>query len=79
MAVSRILKSGWRFRLADDPGFAAPSFDDSAWQPVNVPHDWAISGPFDKKNDLYSTRIVQDGETAETLHYVSAVSPPRRR
>lgn len=69
MAVSRILKSGWRFRLADDPGFAAPSFDDSAWQPVNVPHDWAISGPFDKKNDLYSTRIVQDGETAETLHY----------
>ena len=52
MAVSRILKSGWRFKFADDPSFAAPSFDDSAWQPVTIPHDWAVRGPFDKKNDL---------------------------
>lgn len=49
MAVSRILKSGWRFKFADDPSFAAPSFDDSAWQPVTIPHDWAVRGPFDKK------------------------------
>ena len=52
MAVSRILKSGWRFKFADAPSFAAPSFDDSAWQPVTIPHDWAVRGPFDKKNDL---------------------------
>ncbi|MCC7156304.1 MAG: DUF4982 domain-containing protein [Bryobacterales bacterium] len=33
-------------------GFLAPSslaFDDSAWKPVNLPHDWAIELPF--KND----------------------------
>lgn len=26
-------------------GAAAPGFDDSAWQPVDVPHDWAIDLP----------------------------------
>ena len=24
------------------------------WFPITVPHDWAISRPFDKKNDLPS-------------------------
>jgi beta-galactosidase len=26
-----------------------PGFDDRAWQPVNLPHDWAIEGPFEQK------------------------------
>ncbi len=33
-----------------DPGsdfpFVQASFDDSAWETVNLPHDWAIEGPF---------------------------------
>jgi len=42
----------WRF--AKDPSgephaeFTTAEFDDSAWTSVRVPHDWAISGPFDK-------------------------------
>ncbi len=28
--------------------FTRPGFDDSEWAPVNVPHDWAIAGPFDQ-------------------------------
>lgn len=28
------------------PDAAAPALDDSDWQQVSVPHDWAISGPF---------------------------------
>ncbi len=27
--------------------YAKPDFDDSSWQIVNLPHDWAIEGPFD--------------------------------
>ncbi|HEY3762344.1 MAG TPA: beta-galactosidase GalB [Verrucomicrobiae bacterium] len=27
--------------------YAGPGFDDSAWQQVTLPHDWAIAGPFD--------------------------------
>ena len=30
---------------------SAPSFDDAAWQTVEVPHDWAISGPFIPEGD----------------------------
>ena len=30
----------------DDLPFIDPDFDDSAWESVVVPHDWAIGGPF---------------------------------
>jgi beta-galactosidase len=32
--------------LGDGVGYVAAGFDDSAWQKVNVPHDYAIDGPF---------------------------------
>ncbi len=38
------------------------SRDQQQWQTVCVPHDWAISGPFDKKWDLQVVRIEQNGE-----------------
>jgi beta-galactosidase len=31
--------------------FVQSNFDDSAWEHVNLPHDWAINGPFLKDND----------------------------
>lgn len=40
--------------------------DRLTWQQVSVPHDWAINGPFDKKWDLQTVAIVQDGETEAT-------------
>jgi beta-galactosidase len=37
-------------RPTGDPGgdvaFVQADFDDSGWTPVNLPHDWAIAGPF---------------------------------
>ena len=37
-------------RPAGDPGgdvsYVRADFDDRAWQPVTLPHDWAIAGPF---------------------------------
>ena len=42
------------------------SQDGNNWQQVSVPHDWAISGPFDKKWDLQVVRIVQNGEKTAT-------------
>lgn len=41
------LSDGWRFYKGDPPAAETPTLNDSAWQPVSVPHDWAISGPFD--------------------------------
>ncbi len=42
--------AGWRFLKGDATGAEQPQFDDAAWRAVNVPHDWAIEGPFDQKN-----------------------------
>ena len=49
------LQDGWQF-----------SRDKQTWQTVSVPHDWAISGPFDKKWDLQTVAIEQNGEKEAT-------------
>jgi beta-galactosidase len=33
-------------------GAAAPDYDDSEWRELNLPHDWAVEGPFDEKANL---------------------------
>jgi beta-galactosidase len=38
----------WRFLQSDAPGAESPTFDDSAWKPVTLPHDWSITGPVDE-------------------------------
>ena len=40
---------GWRFAKGEAAGAEQPGFNDSAWRPVELPHDWAIEGPFDPK------------------------------
>ena len=32
-------------------GAAATAYDDSDWRPLNLPHDWAVEGPFDPKGN----------------------------
>ena len=39
------------------------SRDGKDWQQVDVPHDWAITGPFDRKWDIQHLAIEQDGQT----------------
>lgn len=58
-----VLEKGWRFHLGDAGGAHEVSFDDSSWQEVAVPHDWAITGPFDRNNDLQSVAVTQNFET----------------
>ena len=37
----------WRFTKGEqDQTVITVDFDDSSWQPVRLPHDWAIEGPF---------------------------------
>jgi beta-galactosidase len=44
------LSDGWRFLKGEAPGAERPDFDDRAWRGLDIPHDWAIEGPFDEKN-----------------------------
>jgi beta-galactosidase len=43
------LDLGWRFRIGDPATAMEAGFDDSGWRTVDVPHDWSIEGPFDRR------------------------------
>jgi len=38
------LDGDWKFKAGDDPAWAHPEFDDSAWQPIPVPGSWRRNG-----------------------------------
>ncbi len=42
--------------------------DDRPAEQVEVPHDWAIAGPFDRNNDLQITQIFEDGLVNDIEH-----------
>ena len=41
---------GWRFHLGDVAGAQDPTFPDSGWPLLDVPHDWSIEGAFSDTN-----------------------------
>jgi len=47
----------WRFAKGEQPDAAAVDFDDSDWQSVHLPHDWAISGPFNPEENGYAAKL----------------------
>lgn len=63
-----LLDNHWKFSREDDSTAAEVDFNDRDWQTVNVPHDWAIYGPFSKDNDPQKMAIVQDGQTKAVYH-----------
>lgn len=63
------LEKGWKFSREDDAKSSETVYDDSKWQTVRIPHDWAIYGPFDKGVDIHRMAIVQDGQTKAIEHY----------
>ena len=66
--TERLLEKGWKFTREDAAEFSNPDFDDSAWQNVTVPHDWAIYGPFSIHNDRQNIAITQDGQKEAMEH-----------
>ncbi len=56
------LEKNWKFTKGDFPEAVSPTYNDTRWQSVVVPHDWAIYGPFDRSNDLQNVAITQNFE-----------------
>ena len=65
--TERLLEKDWKFSKGDFKEAQLPDFDDTKWESVTVPHDWAITGPFDIKNDLQTVAILQNFEKKATL------------
>lgn len=60
--VVTTLQTGWRFARGSHPDAPRPGFDDSGWESVSVPHDWAISGPFIAGGDGSTAKLPWKGE-----------------
>lgn len=59
--IETLFDVGWKFQLGDAQGAEMPSFNDSAWRSLDLPHDWSIEdlpnqepgkvvGPFSKES-----------------------------
>ena len=60
--TSQNFNRGWRFakgKLSAD--VTQINFDDSDWQAVRLPHDWAIAGPFNPEEHGYSGKLPWKG------------------
>ncbi|MEJ8763618.1 DUF4982 domain-containing protein [Phocaeicola sp. HCN-40430] len=57
-----LLEKGWKFTKGDVSGAEGTGFNDTHWESVVVPHDWAIYGPFDRNNDLQNVAVTQNFE-----------------
>lgn len=57
----------WNFMLGECTNGQAVELDDSAWERVRVPHDWAIGKPFDMTIDMQHVQVKEDGEKAPKL------------
>ncbi|HOL50502.1 MAG TPA: beta-galactosidase, partial [bacterium] len=58
MREIKLLKYGWKFKKEDIPDAVKLNFDDSNWESVRIPHDWAIKGPFSPENDVHTITVV---------------------
>jgi beta-galactosidase len=63
----QILDTGWRFLNKEIPTTHINQVDDSSWQTVTVPHDWAIAGPFDMTIDMQAVQVLEDGDKKPKL------------
>ena len=63
--IRQRLAYNWRFKLYPDgeapADVFAPDYNDTDWETVRVPHDWAITAEFDEYNDSSDSPINQDG------------------
>ena len=63
-----LLEKNWKFIRTDEPDQKNAGYNDSKWQTVTVPHDWAIYGPFSALNDQQKVAITQDGQKEAMEH-----------
>lgn len=58
-----VLLTDWQFCMETEVG----KMPERGWTPVTIPHDWAITGPFSRDNDLQEVAIYQNGSATPSV------------
>ncbi|MBN2237781.1 MAG: DUF4982 domain-containing protein [Bacteroidales bacterium] len=56
------LQSNWKFMEGSSENAFQKELDDESWETVEIPHDWAISKPFDEDGDGNTGKLPWKGE-----------------
>jgi hypothetical protein len=52
----------WKFAKGAQDGAEAVAYKDADWESVRLPHDWAISGPYEPQGDPHTGKLPWRGE-----------------
>ncbi|GGZ87334.1 beta-galactosidase GalB [Algibacter mikhailovii] len=81
LRVHEAFNQGWKFSKGEAGKEATVGLDDSTWRTLDLPHDWAIEGPFDKAHDartgglpIYGTAWYRKNFTIEASEKGNQVS-----
>ena len=61
-----LLTDNWKFCKGDIKGAESYQFNDKNWESVSIPHDWAITGPFNLNNDVKTIPVNSDSRSARS-------------
>lgn len=61
--------NGWLFKKENISNGETNTLDDTSWRQLNLPHDWAIEGPFDAKNNARNGGLPIDGIAWYRKHF----------
>jgi len=59
----------WHFNKGAVADGESVILDDTSWRKLNLPHDWAIEGPFDSKHNARTGGLPVDGEAWYRKHF----------
>ncbi|NLV38208.1 MAG: glycoside hydrolase family 2 protein [Bacteroidales bacterium] len=57
-----LFNNNWKFTKGNPENAQSINFDDSSWEKVNLPHDWAIKGPFNEQENGSTGKLPWRGE-----------------
>jgi beta-galactosidase len=60
----------WKFSKGHNETAHLSNFDDSSWRMLDLPHDWAIEGPFDQQYDARTGGLPIYGTAWYRKHFV---------
>jgi beta-galactosidase len=66
-------------RLGADVAYTRPDFDDSEWRQLDLPHDWAIAGPFNQEYPGETAKLPYWGVGWYRKHFDAADADRGRR
>jgi beta-galactosidase len=69
----------WFFAKGNPANASSSQFNESGWEKIKLPHDWAISGPFDPLGEGNTGKLPWKGEGWYRKHFTPEVADQNKK